>query len=756
MATKKYVSLSKLSYFLDNLRSVFALKAHTHSTSDISDFVVDTELSSTSTNPVQNKVIDAEFEAMATAMNALELAIDSAVEEVKTDASNKDVVVLHEAQKSANSYTDTKVGELNESFGNVIYQMYGSDLTEESAPTIREIASDEANIALDFAKSYADSSATTAANNVKNDLLNGAGEAYDTLKELGDLIEENTDALEALESIASGKADASHTHDFSDINNLQTTLDGKADSSHTHTVANITDLTATATELNYMDGVTSNVQTQLDTLNSNKVNKSGDTMTGDLTIKADFGSVRFNDSDGNKMSVLQASDNDHTTSIYAYPTDKSTYYERYDLPTPSTGRTSNKAYKILTSKDVTASVAELNFVEGVTHSVQTQLNDRFKKSDVIPVTNGGTGATDVAEARTNLGLEDSITLKNVEITLPYGNNWSDVVYGNGKFVAVAENSSVAVYSTNGATWTETTMPISAQWKSIVYGNGKFVAVAYGTDVAAYSTDGITWTDTTMPSNTNWQTVAFGNGTFIAAAFSSYRAAYSTDGITWTETTLPSSVAWYCASFGNNTFVVVANNNNKVAYSTDGITWESADMPSSANWVDVTFGNGKFVAIASSNTMVAYSADGITWESGYMPVSTTWARVAFGNGVFVSITNNSTRTAYSTDGAGWTAAEMTLSRSWRCFTYGDGKFVAIPYGDTDATISTDGINWSTSAQVLKDVNDVDITQTVKSALGISGASASGADVNNAVLITVEDIDAICGATIQVANLSEVTF
>lgn len=44
----------------------------------------------------------------------------------------------------------------------------------------------------------------------------------------------------------------------------QSTADGKADKSHTHTVANITDLTATAAELNYMDGVTSNVQTQLD------------------------------------------------------------------------------------------------------------------------------------------------------------------------------------------------------------------------------------------------------------------------------------------------------------------------------------------------------------------------------------------------------------------------------------------------------------------------------------------------------------
>ena len=50
----------------------------------------------------------------------------------------------------------------------------------------------------------------------------------------------------------------------SDTVALQSAVDGKANASHTHTVANITDLTVTATELNYMDGVTSNVQTQLD------------------------------------------------------------------------------------------------------------------------------------------------------------------------------------------------------------------------------------------------------------------------------------------------------------------------------------------------------------------------------------------------------------------------------------------------------------------------------------------------------------
>lgn len=114
------------------------------------------------------------------------------------------------------------------------------------------------------AKDYADTAAADAAAAIKDDLLNGAGDAYDTLKELGDLIDANQDAIEALETIASGKADAEHTHEIADVTGLQGALDGKAASSHEHVVAHITDLTATATELNYVKGVTSGVQAQLD------------------------------------------------------------------------------------------------------------------------------------------------------------------------------------------------------------------------------------------------------------------------------------------------------------------------------------------------------------------------------------------------------------------------------------------------------------------------------------------------------------
>lgn len=47
--------------------------------------------------------------------------------------------------------------------------------------------------------------------------------------------------------------------------NVQTQLNAKAASSHSHTVSQISDLTVTAAELNTLDGITSNVQTQLDT-----------------------------------------------------------------------------------------------------------------------------------------------------------------------------------------------------------------------------------------------------------------------------------------------------------------------------------------------------------------------------------------------------------------------------------------------------------------------------------------------------------
>ena len=55
-----------------------------------------------------------------------------------------------------------------------------------------------------YSSSKVESQITAAKQEVKNDLLGGAGTAYDTLKELADLIATNKTAIEALQTIAAG------------------------------------------------------------------------------------------------------------------------------------------------------------------------------------------------------------------------------------------------------------------------------------------------------------------------------------------------------------------------------------------------------------------------------------------------------------------------------------------------------------------------------------------------------------------------
>jgi hypothetical protein len=86
-------------------------------------------------------------------------------------------------------------------------------------------------------------SISTAASNLKNEILNGAGEAYDTLKELGDLIDTNKDAITALETIASGHVKFDGAQTLTDAQKTQARSNiSAANVVHTHAIADITGL----------------------------------------------------------------------------------------------------------------------------------------------------------------------------------------------------------------------------------------------------------------------------------------------------------------------------------------------------------------------------------------------------------------------------------------------------------------------------------------------------------------------------------
>ena len=104
--------------------------------------------------------------------------------------------------------------------------------------------------------------------------------------------------------------------------------------------------------------------------------------------------------------------------------------------------------------------------------------------------------------------------------LPSSTNWVSLAWGNGRFVAIAANGSVA-YTINqgsgntnyGTVWIASPAgldPTISTWKKVVYGEGLFMAIATGTNICATSVDGVTWNDQVMPSSSNWTGLAFGN------------------------------------------------------------------------------------------------------------------------------------------------------------------------------------------------------------------------------------------------------
>lgn len=340
-----------------------------------------------------------------------------------------------------------------------------------------------------------------------------------------------------------------------------------------------------------------------------------------------------------------------------------------------------------------------------------------------PVTSGG--------VKNALDKKMSIVIINAQ--MPSYARWFSVIYGNGKFVAVAYNSNQTAYSEDGINWTLTTMPNSANWSSVTYGNGKFVAVADGSNQTVYSEDGVNWTTSTMPSSDKWYSVTYGNGKFVAVANNSNQAAYSEDGITWTlATTIPIKASWQSVTYGNRKFVAIADNSDKAAYSEDGITWTKTTMPSNALWKSVTYGNGKFVAVVLNSDKSAYSEDGITWTETTMPSSIPWVSVAYGNGKFVAVAGNSDTAAYSEDGVNWIASTLPISRQWRSITYGKGKFVAVADSQISTVFSYDGITWQTELKMISQ-NDANITEDVRSAIGIPSYSTA----NNGQFLRVID-------------------
>lgn len=151
-----YLDKTGVIRLINNVKNMFASVSHTHKKSDIDDLIIDSEFSSTSTNPIQNKVVSTGFGYVSNAITSL-----------NSDVANK--------SDKGHGHAISDVTDLQ-------------DKLDETVPITRKI--NEKNL---------DNDITLTASDVGADPAGSANTALSEAKKYAD-------------ELLSGSADASHNH----------------------------------------------------------------------------------------------------------------------------------------------------------------------------------------------------------------------------------------------------------------------------------------------------------------------------------------------------------------------------------------------------------------------------------------------------------------------------------------------------------------------------------------------------------------
>jgi hypothetical protein len=207
------------------------------------------------------------------------------------------------------------------------------------------------------------------------------------------------------------------------------------------------------------------------------------------------------------------------------------------------------------------------------------------------------------------------------------NDLFDVAYGNGRFMAVGNDSAVKT-SPDGLTWTtQTSAPVGAI-SADTYRSGFFILVSStgGSNSIYKSSDGVSWTliNASAPEGRRLRVInnkffLFGGGPTIST---------SADAVTWTTSDLPINTffgfSWDqpALAFGNGHYVTNAcvdcsdEDEGHIASwsSPDGVVWTEDETGSFWPMEDIVFQGGTFVSIPFPGTFnnIAFSTDGLDW------------------------------------------------------------------------------------------------------------------------------------------------
>lgn len=523
------------------------------------------------------------------------------------------------------------------------------------------------------------------------------------------------------------------------------------DNSHKHTVSNISDLTATASELNimdgvtvtteeinkldgltattnelnYVDGVTSNIQTQLNA----KAPLASPTLTG--TPKAPTATSGTNTTQIATTAFVQAA---VSSLVDSAPETLNTLNEL----SAALGDDPNFATTVATQigsiesdvtdiVDGTTVVAEAEKVNG--HTVETDVpSDAVFTDTVTTVSTTGSGNAITALSASNGKITatkgSTFLTKHPTITVSTDTTSSISPSAGDTFTTVDSvvrdaNGHVIQINTKDVTLPNTSVVVDNELSETSENPVKNKVVtetinAVKNTTADVITNEINWVKYSSDMSYTFDKILYGNNTFVAITGNWEPIYYSTDGTTWAETALTdgSNKYIYDFTFGNNKFVLCRHyydeNYEKITdifYSTDAITWTKSVSLSSFHGTVLNYINGKFYCYGDReyNADVNYygyksyySTDGIVWTSG--DFYTQYVKdIIYGKNKYVGVNNGIL--SHSDDGFVWTECTITngIDGGISGITYGNNKFVAAVSNNL-ILYSDDGITWFKGSKI----------------------------------------------------------
>lgn len=302
---------------------------------------------------------------------------------------------------------------------------------------------------------------------------------------------------------------------------------------------------------------------------------------------------------------------------------------------------------------------------------------------------------------------------NTPIDINLSGQISDVVYGNGVFVAIASGASTV--SPDGVTWLSYSLPTVAPYTNsfwrIAFNGTVFCAVSNSNvspgpfvSTVTTSSDGQTWnTPVALPVNNLYiQSIASIEGVICIMArgpspnLTTYTFTSSDNGVTW-EThadAFTKRYSYLSLTGSNNRFVAVGfnsfltNTRYQVATSTDGVTWTEGQVDDSNGWEYVSWVKDRFIAISTGKLYsyepsfkCAYSFDGITWNVVPTEFDTTASYGAIAaTPEYLCVINDAEQILVTDTGFNWEyvgqAPANSFDRPWPTMAYGDGVFMVI--------------------------------------------------------------------------------